>query len=671
MNDAWFDNTLAWIGEHPVAAGGLIFMIAFLDSLIIVGIVVPALPLLFAVGTLIGLGAIDGTYAICCAAAGAVSADALSYWIGRRWGAQVRELWPFSRYPQLLDRGESMFRRHDLKAILVARFVGAIRPFVPAIAGMMHMPLKRYLPVSTVAALAWAGVLLAPGWVLGASYDAVAAVADRLALVLGALLIVLGVAWACVLYSWRWFDAHASQILARALRLARAHPRLGRYVVGLIDPRRPESPSLAVLAVCLLFIGWAWFTLLGALLVRGEHWPIDHQVNALMITLRNPLADQLLAGIASIGDVAVLAPSVGLAMAWLLWRRRWIAAAHWLAALAFGLLLTAGLSFAVHMPAPPTAPAGFSFPAMGVTMSTIAFGFFAVLIARELPGRSRVWPYMLAGLVVTLQGFARIYLGAHWLSDVISGILFGIIWLLVLGIAYRRHVARSFWMAPLAWIFYGSFVVAALWHAPKAVDPLLARFAPQPPALVLEVEEWWEQAWSTLPANRNERGDNQRWPLDLQIAGSLDPLRERLEAAGWSVQPQADWPAALSLLDDDTPPEQQPVLPATLGTEAETLLLRRVLSEEEIEVLRLWRAPARLHDGTPLWVGTVQTMTYTRPFGVLGLWQPQADQHAAWKRLSDTLNVTDARLGKHPQSGLAVLRWRIDATATPLDFEHR
>ena len=39
-----------------MAAGGVIFLIAFCDALAVVGIVVPALPLLFAVGTLIGLG---------------------------------------------------------------------------------------------------------------------------------------------------------------------------------------------------------------------------------------------------------------------------------------------------------------------------------------------------------------------------------------------------------------------------------------------------------------------------------------------------------------------------------------------------------------------------------------------------------------------------------------
>ncbi|MGO1720930.1 MAG: VTT domain-containing protein [Luteimonas sp.] len=658
MNDAWFDSILAWISAHPVAAGAVIFLIAFLDSLVIVGIVVPAMPLLFAVGALIGLGHIDGSYAIACAAAGAFSADAVSYWVGRRWGPQMRELWAFRRYPQLLDRGETLFRRHGVKSILVARFVGAVRPFVPAIAGMLRMRLRRYLPVSAVAAVAWAAVFLAPGWIFGASYDAVAAVADRLALVLVALLAVLALVWAGVLYVYRWFDMRANDLLARAIRWTRARPRLGRYAEALIDPRRPESPSLAILAVLLIGIGWAWFALMTTVLMRDEPLALDQNVYEFMTALRNPLADRLMAGLASIGDAAVLVPAAALAMLWLAWRRRWMAVAHWLAALGFGVALTALLEAVISMPSPPTAHGGFGFPSMSVTMATITFGFFAVLIARELPGRSRVWPYLVSGVVATLLGFARIYLGAHWLSDVVGGMLLGIVWLLALGIGYRSHVNRSFWMRPLAAIFYLTFAAAALWHAPRAVDPMLANLTPPPPTATLAPARWWDDGWRTLPSRRNERDLALRWPLDVQVAGPLQTLQAHLEARGWTAQPQADWIATLGLLDDDIEPPDQPVLPATLDTEAETLLLRRQVSPERAQVLRLWRAPVALDDGTPLWVGSVQTLHHTRPFNLFALWQPRADGHAAWEDLREAVRELDARAEPHPQSGLPVLRLR-------------
>lgn len=657
MTSAWLQNITEWIGAHPVAAGGVIFLIAFCDALAVVGIAVPALPLLFAVGTLIGLGHIDGPYALACAALGAFTGDAFSYWLGHRWGPAMREHWLFRRYPQLIDRGERMFRRHGAKGIVIARFVGAVRPFVPAVAGMLRFPLKQYIPASAIAAVTWAGCFLAPGWIFGASYDAVAAVADRLALVLLALVVVLALVWAIVLYTYRWFAGHADRLLARALKWTAAHPHLGRYAASLIQPNRPESAALAMLALCLTLIGWVWFGLLAVVVAQGGPLAIDHQVHTAMATLRNPLADRFLAAAASIGDLQVLVPALILAMAWLLWRRRFAAALHWLAAVAFGVVFTAFLGLSVEMPRPPAALSGFGFPAFPVTMFTIVFGFFAVLIARELPGRQRVWPYLLAGVGVGLLGFARLYFGAHWLSDIVGGALFGILWLLVLGIAYRRHIGRSFWMRPVATVFYTSFAVLALWHAPRSIDGLLERFAPPPPTRTIALEAWWARDWTTLPARRDERDVSRRWPLDLQIAGPLAPVRAQLEAAGWQVQAQANWVTTLGLLDPNRSLARQPVLPATLDAEAETLLLRRAGPRPDIVyVLRLWRAPALLDDGRPLWVGSSQTLRYSRPLKTFGLWTPEPDDGGAHARVRAALEPLGGEEAPHPDGALPVLR---------------
>lgn len=667
MEPAWLDSTVAWTGAHPHAAGLLVFLVAFCDALVVVGIVVPALPLLFAVGALVGLGHLDGPYVVACAALGALAGDALSYWIGYRWGPQLREHWPFTRYPQLLQRGEQLFRRNGASAILIARFVGAVRPFVPAIAGTLRMPLERYLPVSAFAAVAWAGVFLAPGWIFGASFDAVAAVADRLALVLAAMFGVVALTWSVIVYGWRWFDGHANVLLARLLAWTRVHPVLGRYAAALVDPNRPESASLLVLAVALLAIGWAWFALLFVVVAGGEPLALDLRVQQLMSSLRNPLADRLMAALASLGDPQVLGAASLAALGWLLWRRRWMAAAHWLAALAFGFVLTAWLEAAIHMPRPEAAVPGFGFPSVAVTMATIAFGFFAVLIARELPGRDRVWPWLVAGVTVAALGFARLYFGAHWLSDIAGGVLLGVVWLLVLGMAYRSHVTRSLWMRPLAIAFYGTFVLAALWHLPRQADTLLAQFAPPPPKLLLNAPYWQEAGWSSLPARRDEPDAARGWPLDVQVIGPLDRVRTRMEVRGWRTQSQADWLRTLRLLDEERDPARQPVLPATLGGHAEALLMRRVGARRgELHVLRLWPAPARMSDGTPLWIGSSQAMHFVRPFDAFGLWQPlddrQAEAHAA---VADSLDAPGAIASPHPDSGLPVLRVDLRPDATP------
>jgi membrane protein DedA with SNARE-associated domain len=663
MDSSWIDATLAWISAHPVLAGAVIFLIAFCDAVIVLGAIVPALPLLFAVGVFIGLGQISGPYAVACAALGAFAGDGISYWVGRRWGDRLRGFWPFSKYPQLLDRGETMFRRNAFKSILVARYVGAIRPFVPAIAGMMKMPLSRYIQASGIASLSWAVLFLAPGWVLGEAYDAVAAVAGRLVMVLGLLGVIMGLVWAIVLYGYRWSASRMDSWLASLLAWSQRHPTLGRYSVAVFDPQRRESVPLAMLAVMLLLLGWGWFALLMAVVAHGEPLMVDLAVHHAMLALRNPLADYPMAALASLGAWQVLLPATAAGMGYLVWRRRWMAAGHWLAALAFGLALCKLLGATVDVVRPPDASSGFGFPSVSVTMATITFGFFAVLIARELPGRTRVWPYLLSGIIVSLIGFARIYLGAHWLSDVIGGMLFGLFWLLVLGIAYRRRFNRSFWVKPVAWLFYGTFAVAALWYAPRNIPVKLARFEPaQPTPAPLDARAWWATEWQHLPSRRNEFDDDQRWPLDVQVAGPLAPLQRRLESQGWRVQPQAGWEQALLMLDKSGDKDTVPVLPATLDTQVESLLMLRAgNAPNEIFALRLWPAPARLSAPVdePLWLGSAQTLHYQRHFNLIGMWRPMRGIDPSLNAVRQALDGLPQQVDTHPETEMPVLRVRM------------
>ena len=660
--NSWIDTTLAWIAAHPVLAGAAIFAIAFCDSVIILGTIVPALPLMIAVGVLIGMGELSGPYAIACATLGAFAADGLSYWVGRRWGDRLRGVWPFSRYPQLLERGELLFRRNAFKSILIARYVGAIRPFVPAIAGMANMSFSNYLKASGIACLSWAVLFLLPGWALGQAYDAVAAVAGRLFMVLALLGVLVGLVWAIVLYSYRWSAARMDSWLARLLRWSQRHPRpLGRALSDLFDPKRRESVPLAMLALMLLLLGWGWFVLLMVVVGHGEPLALDLAVHELMLALRNPLADYPMAALASLGDWQVLLPAIAAGMGYLAWRRRWMAVLHWLAALAFGLALTKLLGATVDVVRPPSASSGFGFPSVAVTMATITFGFFAVLIGRELPGRTRVWPYMVSGIVVTVIGFARIYLGAHWLSDVIGGMLFGLFWLLLLGIAYRRRFNRSFWVKPVTWLFYGVFLLAGFWYAPRNVPAKLDKFQPANAAIrQMQAAHWWQDGWRELPARRNEFDDDQRWPLDVQVGGPLAPLQLQLERQGWTLQPQAGWQQALVMLDQKARPQDVPVLPATLDTNVEALLMLRPGERpDEMYALRLWPSAVQLQPGQqPVWVGSAQTLRYERHLKLFGAWRPLRGVDPALDALKQSLDGVQSQQQVQPDTGLPLLMIR-------------
>ena len=663
MDSARLDALVTWIGQNPIAAGLVIFLIAFGDALVIVGVAIPAVPLLFAVGTLVGLGHVDGTYALACATLGAFVGDGISYWVGHRYGPQLRQRWPFYKHPQWLERGEITFKRHGMKSIVMARYIGAIRPFVPAIAGMLKMKLRQYVPASALAALVWSATFLAPGWLFGTSLELVAAVAGRLAVVLAVVLVLVAAIWAFVFYSWRWLGAHTTGMIERALAWSHRHPVLGRYSEALIDPNRPESASLLLLGVVLLAAGWGFFQIL--ISVGGGSAPsqLDMTVHQLMFGLRNPLADIAMAFLATIGDAAVLTPAVLAVFGWLLWRRRHVAAWHWLAAPAFAVVLTWFLGYLLDMPKPPasTAVLGFSFPSASVTMATVVYGFFAVLIARELPGRRRAWPYVVAALAVSLLGFSRLYLGAHWLSDVLAGILLGLLWIAALGIAYRRRVVRSFWVRPTATIFFVAILGMATWHGSRSADALLARFDPPLVPEQVDGEAWWRDGWQQqLPARRNELHGRDAWPLNVQLAGPLDSVRARLLLSGWENYRTGGWTGLLQTLDKDVTPRELPVLPATHQGRAEALVMvRRGADPGEMVVLRLWATPLRLQpDREPVWIGTVHTLRFTRRLDFFSYWQAQPGEDALLDGLHRDTPGLESALEARTDDGQRVLRLR-------------
>lgn len=136
---------LIWIAQHSYWVGIAIFLVSLSESLALVGLFIPGALVMFGIGALVATGAVNLWAALAWAVAGAIAGDAISYWLGRHYREQLQTFWPFSRSPQLIDRGVAFFHRHGGKSILLGRFVGPMRPIIPMIAGMLGMPPVRFL----------------------------------------------------------------------------------------------------------------------------------------------------------------------------------------------------------------------------------------------------------------------------------------------------------------------------------------------------------------------------------------------------------------------------------------------------------------------------------------------------------------------------------------------
>lgn len=201
----FLQQLLTWVEAHPVWAGVLVCLIAFAESVALVGILVPGVVILFGVGALIAAGALDFWSMCGWAVAGAVAGDSFSYWLGRHYHEQLQHLWPFSRHPKMLHGGIEFFHRNGGVSVFIGRFFGPVRATIPFVAGMLEMAPSHFLAANVASALLWAPAYLLPGMALGASLEAASAVALRLViLVLG----LLGSIW-LVERSLRWLARRA------------------------------------------------------------------------------------------------------------------------------------------------------------------------------------------------------------------------------------------------------------------------------------------------------------------------------------------------------------------------------------------------------------------------------------------------------------------------------
>lgn len=162
------DTHLAhFVAEHGALIYGLLFLIVFVETGVVVMPFLPGDSLLFAAGALAAQGAMDPWVLGALLWTAAVLGDNCNYWVGRRLGERVHQLdsrWVRREY---LTRTQAYFDRHGGKTIVIARFMPIIRTFAPFVAGVGRMDYRRFLPIDVFGGLVWVGSFVTLGYAFG------------------------------------------------------------------------------------------------------------------------------------------------------------------------------------------------------------------------------------------------------------------------------------------------------------------------------------------------------------------------------------------------------------------------------------------------------------------------------------------------------------------------
>lgn len=602
-----------WIGHHPTLAGVIIFLVALSESLALLGLVVPGALMMTAAGALIGIGALQFWPIFGWSVAGAIAGDGISFWLGFHYRDGLRRIRPFRAHPEWVARAEDFIQTHGGKSVLLGRFIGPIRPIVPAVAGMMGMKPPLFVGINIISAFAWAPIYLLPGMAFGASLALAGQVSSRLAALFALLAIVVLIVIWIGRHLFRVVRYSAAAFAERALAWSSQHRIIGKFLTDLLDPNRPPSRALLLIAGLLVVSGWTFFGILEDVVTGDPLVRADRSVYEFLLQLRSSWGDQVMIFFTELGDAAILTPISICVILWLIWRREWRASVYWVSAIAFGVIATATLKFALKLPRPISVyhegVSIYGFPSGHTTMSTVIFGFLAVLLAQGMTTTYRWIPYVTASLLIIAIAFSRLYLGAHWLSDVLGGATLGTAWVAFLSIAYLRHQVPAVPMKGLRYTVIIVFVAAAAWHVSRQYSLDLKRYEPQYRLRHMEFSAWWDQAWQSLPANRIDLGGELEQPMNIQWAGSLDRIRNELTAAGWKNPMSLSPSTALHWLLPSPDLSDLPILPQLHSGQKETLLMVYPLDGKHLGeqlIIRLWPSQLILiPDYTPLWIGYV------------------------------------------------------------------
>src|SRR3984957_277569 len=417
----------------------VVFVVIVLESAAGLGLIFPGEAMAVIAGAMAADNFFSPWTAFAVVALAAMIGDLTGYTIGHTKGKAVLARWAFARrqYEKHRKRIEYYFDRYGGATVFVGRFVAVGRAFVPFTAGLSGMRLRKFLPMSVLAGLMWASVVVGLGYTLGSNWNLIEKWLKSVSLGI----VVLAVLTGLVGGMWRSVARRQSQIVAAWKRYL-----TGRYGVDLtpfvnfvrarFSPRSYLGLHFTVGLIVVAALAWLFGGIVDIISDQGPLGGLDRTVAMFVAGQRTPALDSAVSVIATLANPIWLTIIVGVGAISYARRREASLSIAALLFLASAYVLAYGLQamFAKHAAHQPELVLvnGFAgFPNAALTASTAGYGMLSYLLAAETDSW-QLQTLSVAGAlyVIALIGFAGIYSGLA-LSAIVGGFALGGCWLAI------------------------------------------------------------------------------------------------------------------------------------------------------------------------------------------------------------------------------------------------
>lgn len=161
------ENWLAGMEWTMLSLTFAVGVIALLESLLVVGLLIPGVALLSALVLLAVAAGIPLPWLLLAGFSGALLGDGISFHIGYSTRQRIHSWGVFRNHPHWLMRSQQFFDRYGVMSIALGRFIGPLRPLIPATAGACAMSPLRFWLVNLLSSVAWSLAYIVPLYWLG------------------------------------------------------------------------------------------------------------------------------------------------------------------------------------------------------------------------------------------------------------------------------------------------------------------------------------------------------------------------------------------------------------------------------------------------------------------------------------------------------------------------
>jgi len=375
---------------------------------------------------------------IFCAATGSVAGNHIAYYLASRYGQNI--LNRFTHFnPDHLKRGEVFFSRYGPKTVFLARFVPMLRMLAAYLAGLNKMPARTFFLYNMLGGVTWAVVMGSIGFFFGKNLHIIEIWIRNI----GAMIAVILVLGAILFWlNRRWRRSEANFWYSHTGAMILMFQRLWQHIF-----RRGRS-GIVIYGLVMLASGWLFASLTDDWLDKEpELYRLDY---ALTEWLHRGIAETplWLETIRLMGDLRVLL-LIGVGVAGWNFMRSERRTAIFTLLNALGVIIV-GYLFQLWLkrPLPPSSEqiwqlTPYSFPYLPSLASVAIYGWTAYLWGKNRVWGNRVNAGTIAAFVIISVNLFGLYIGQARLSDVLAGLMLGILWLgLLVGLKQWQENSR-------------------------------------------------------------------------------------------------------------------------------------------------------------------------------------------------------------------------------------